>query len=250
MPLHSPAAGAGRCPPGRLPRSAQLDGQQPTAAAALRSRGDWPTKVCCAAGPSSSRARARAPSGSARGPAPARRERLRGHGPAPAAAPAQMPRRSWRVGTCPGAGAGAATASPPPSRRSLSRAPRVHRAAGPSPPGAAGSPRAVVSRAPLRRKSAGGGPRRPRPRAGALHGVRWAEGRAVRGRAAGTGGAAHARVAREQRRSAPSLPARGRGPARGGVRSAARESESCSRASGPCNFAAGGATRSCAGRSQ
>lgn len=35
----------------------------------------------------------------------------------------------------------------------------------------------MVSRAPLRRKSASGGARRPVPRAGAVHSVRWAAGR-------------------------------------------------------------------------
>lgn len=175
-------------------------------------------------------------------PAQARRERLRGHGPAPAAAPAQMPLRSWRVGTCLGAGAWAAAASPPPSRRCFPELPESRRAAGPSPPGAAESRRAVGRGAP------GPGPA-PCAASGGRRGERGGGGR----RAAGTGGAAHARVAGERRRSAPSLPSPGRGRTRGGVRSAAprrARKRKLLAGLGPSNFAAGGATRSCAGRSQ
>lgn len=219
-------------------------------------REDWPAKVSCAVGPAS-RLSKRAPAPRPALPAPPRPAASEPPRPWPgarASSAAQMPRRSRRVGTCPGPGAGAwaATASPlgqpgscflelllilpwvgpggRPPRRPL------------GPPGSAGSPRAVVSRAPLRRKSAGGGPLLPVPPAGALLSVRWAAGRggrrgrpggSARGRVAGTGRAAHARAAggeaAERAQGEPSPTRPGAASRRAGVCAAPRESESCSR---------------------
>lgn len=77
-------------------------------------REDWPAKVSCAVGPAS-RPSKRAPAPRPALPAPPRPAASEPPRPWPgarASSAAQMPRRSRRVGTCPGAGAWAATASP------------------------------------------------------------------------------------------------------------------------------------------
>lgn len=214
------AAVAGRRPPGPALRAASTPlcpaaGQQPPAGTGQQKSvvrlGPLPAEPAPAPRPALP-----AP------PRPARRERLRGHGPAPAAAPAQMPRRSWRVGACPGAGAWAATASPPPgARRSeLPESPRApaparlaqQEARGPWVPGRrGGGSRRVVGRLPW-------------PGAGARRGVRWAEGRAGRRRAGAGGGHREphtpASPGAAAQRAPPTQPGAAGGREGGGVRRA------------------------------
>lgn len=111
----------------------------------------------------------------------------------------------------------------------------------------------MVSRAPRRRKSAGGGAAAPPcPRAGALHSVRWAAGQAGWRRAGAGGGHQRSphprsrhrgRSPRSEPQASPARPSPGAASRRAGVCAAPRESESQSRspATGPSNFAAGGA---------
>lgn len=114
----------------------------------------------------------------------------------------------------------------------------------------------MVSRAPPRRKSASGGPRRPHApgpapctASGGRPGGPGGPGGGAWGRAAGTSRARTRATGGQASATSPGRvqpdPARGREPGRGGVHCAApRESESQSRspaAAGPSNFAAGGA---------
>lgn len=109
------------------------------------------------------------------------------HGPAPALAPCTDATAEPAGRNLPGAGRGRLAPLPAGSPRSgaLAQSPGPARAPDPPPahpPGAAGSPRAALSRAPRRRKSAGSGAAAPPAPGRGPHSARWAAGGRARAR--------------------------------------------------------------------
>lgn len=221
------------------------------------------SQLCCWARFQAERASEREPAPRPALPAPPRPAASEPPRPWPGACPsfaAQMPRGSRRVGTCSGPGGGGGGLRHGCLSSSARRLPvrgfdsGLPGAAAPRlspwpPPGAAGSSRAVVSRAPLRRKSAGrGAVTPPCPRDGALHSVRWAAGR-TRAAARGGGHRRSPHWSPRRRGGSPraepwASPARPSPGPRAGARGCAlrcAKAKAAPRAIGPGNFAAGGA---------